>query len=59
MVNKYKIFYSGWTAVEVEASSEAEAHRMFWDHDLHELYDPEITSIDLVELSKSQRGADE
>lgn len=58
-MNQYKIYYSGWTAVVVAASSETEARREFWELDLHELSDPEITSIDLVELSKSQRGADE
>ena len=46
---KYKIAYSGWTTVEVEASTPEEAINKFWDDGLNDLYDAVIdTDPELV-----------
>ena len=47
-MKRYKIAYSGWNTVEVEANSPEEAEDKFWDDGLNDLYDAEIG--DVVEL---------
>jgi hypothetical protein len=39
---KYKIAYSGWTEVEVEADTPDQAIEKFWNDGLNELYDAVI-----------------
>jgi hypothetical protein len=39
---KYKISYSGWTTVEIEAESPSDAIGKFWDEGHNDLYDAVI-----------------
>lgn len=41
----YKIAYSGWTEVTVEATSPEEAEEKFWEEGLNDLSDAEIDVI--------------
>lgn len=42
---KYKISYTGWTIIEVDADSPEQAEEKFWDDGLNDLYDTEIDEI--------------
>lgn len=41
----YKIAYSGWQVVEVEADTPEAAEEKFWNDDMNDLYNAEIGEI--------------
>lgn len=45
----FKIAYSGWAQVEVDAPTEQLAIEKFWDNGLNDLYDAEIGDVMEVE----------
>lgn len=50
----FKIAYSGWKTVEVEAATADEAEEKFWDEGMNDLYDAEIG--DIIEADKQFDG---
>lgn len=42
---KYRIQYSGWTTVLIEAGSPEEAEHKFWEDGLNDLFDAEIQDV--------------